>query len=32
MVDTVTCTDAVERTAMNDSGVITNRPAKVGYR
>jgi hypothetical protein len=32
MVDTVTCTEAVKRTAMDGSGVITNRPVTVGYR
>jgi hypothetical protein len=32
MVDTVTCTDAVQRTAIDDSGEITNRPVTVGYR
>jgi hypothetical protein len=31
-VDTVRCTEAVEWTAMDDSGEITNRPVKVGYR
>jgi hypothetical protein len=32
MVDTVTCTEAVKWTAIDDSGEITNRPVKVGNR
>jgi hypothetical protein len=30
MVDTVTSTEAVQGTAMDDSGVITSRPKTVG--